>query len=445
LPANHQDEHEQRLALFIDFENIAIGVRDAHYRKFDVNLVLERLLDKGKLLVKKAYADWSRYADYKRSFHEAAIELIEVPQKSVGGKNSADIRLVVDAMDMSFQKEHINCFVVASGDSDFSPLVSKLKENNKYVIGLGVKNSTSDLLIENCDEFIFYEDLVRGQQRPVPVIANANEKQQEVFALLVDSILALQRENKEVLWGSMVKETMKRKKPSFNETYYGFRTFSHLLEDAQRRGIVVLRRDQKSGSYVVEDLGPGSVATSSRPEAVTASAPPPPPTPRLVETAPAPSAAPPETAEAAGAPRPPRRRRSRGRKPRGASVLAAGAYIDPASASAHPADEGGDLGYDQDEGGDDEHHEDAGADMAEDAGGADEHSTDGVRPGSADRDEREQGQERERPLPPASDPAQPERPAFSLFSWMKRDPVPRPSPAAGESERPPGTKPDPLE
>src|SRR5207245_5781839 len=269
LGSNSQDEHEQRLALFIDFENIAIGVRDAHYRKFDVNLVLERLLDKGKLLVKKAYADWSRYADYKRSFHEAAIELIEVPQKSVGGKNSADIRLVVDAMDMSFQKEHINCFVVASGDSDFSPLVSKLKENNKYVIGLGVKNSTSDLLIENCDEFIFYEDLVRGQQRPVPVIANANEKQQEVFALLVDSVLALQRENKEVLWGSMVKETMKRKKPSFNETYYGFRTFSHLLEDAQRRGIVVLRRDQKSGSYIVEDLGPGAVSSGAAPATTT--------------------------------------------------------------------------------------------------------------------------------------------------------------------------------
>ena len=248
-------QEEQRLALFVDFENIAIGVRDAHYRKFDVNLVLERLLDKGKLLVKKAYADWSRYSDYKRSFHEAAIELIEVPQKSVGGKNSADIRLVVDAMDMSFQKEHINCFVIASGDSDFSPLVSKLKENNKYVIGLGVKNSTSDLLLENCDEFIFYEDLVRGQQRPMPQIGNVPEKVAEVFSLLVDSVLALQRENKEVLWGSMVKETMKRKKPSFNETYYGFRTFSHLLEDAQRRGIVELRRDQKSGSYVIEDLG----------------------------------------------------------------------------------------------------------------------------------------------------------------------------------------------
>src|SRR6185369_15809135 len=189
-----------------------------------------------------------------------------------------------------------------SGDSDFSPLVSKLKENNKYVIGLGVKNSTSDLLIENCDEFIFYEDLVRGQQRPLPVIANVTEKVQECFALLVDSVLALQRENKEVLWGSMVKETMKRKKPSFNETYYGFRTFSHLLEDAQRRGIVALRRDQKSGSYIVEDLGPGavsSVATASP----AASVPSPAPVasvvpaalpaataaPRLVETPPAPA------------------------------------------------------------------------------------------------------------------------------------------------------------
>ncbi len=254
-------QDEQRLALFIDFENIAIGVRDAHYRKFDINLVLERLLDKGKLLSKKAYADWSRYSDYKRSFHEAAIELIEVPQKSVGGKNSADIRLVVDAMDMSFQKEHINCFVVCSGDSDFSPLVSKLKENNKYVIGLGVKNSTSELLIENCDEFIFYEDLVRVQQRPMPAISGTMpEKLQDCFNILVDSVSALQRENKEVLWGSMVKETMKRKKPSFNETYYGFRSFSHLLEDAQRRGIVTLRRDQKSGSYIIEDLGAAAAA-----------------------------------------------------------------------------------------------------------------------------------------------------------------------------------------
>lgn len=323
MAAAHQDE--QRLALFIDFENIAIGVRDAHYRKFDVNLVLERLLDKGKLLVKKAYADWSRYADYKRSFHEAAIELIEVPQKFVGGKNSADIRLVVDAMDMSFQKEHINCFVVASGDSDFSPLVSKLKENNKYVIGLGVKNSTSDLLLENCDEFIFYEDLVRGQHRPMPQIANVPEKVQECFGLLVDSVLALQRENKEVLWGSMIKETMKRKKPSFNETYYGFRTFSHLLEDAQRRGIVTLRRDQKSGSYIVEDLvaaPPTSVpAPSGRTSAETAA----PRTEAARASAAQPGGVGP-SAEAASEPpaegtngRTPRRRRSRSRRGRAAA------------------------------------------------------------------------------------------------------------------------------
>src|SRR4026209_1194964 len=190
LVAHNQDE--QRLALSVNSETAPIGARDAHYRKFDVNLVLERLLDKGKLLVKKAYADWSRYSDYKRSFHEAAIELIEVPQKSIGGKNSADIRLVVDAMDMSFQKEHINCFVIASDDSDFSPLVSKLKENNKYVIGLGVKNSTSDLLMDNGDEFIFYEALVRDRQQPaLPQIAGVPEKLQEAFGLLVDSVLAL--------------------------------------------------------------------------------------------------------------------------------------------------------------------------------------------------------------------------------------------------------------
>jgi uncharacterized LabA/DUF88 family protein len=375
LVAHNSDE--QRLALFIDFENIAIGVRDAHYRKFDVNLVLERLLDKGKLLVKKAYADWSRYSDYRRSFHEAAIELIEVPQKSVGGKNSADIRLVVDAMDMSFQKEHINCFVVASGDSDFSPLVSKLKENDKYVIGLGVKNSTSDLLIENCDEFIFYEDLVRGQQQPaLPQIAGVPEKLQEAFGLLVDSLLALQRENKEILWGSMVKETMKRKKPSFNETYYGFRTFSHLLEDAQRRGLVILRRDQKSGSYIVDDLGPaangGNIASVSAPGAVAGV-----------------SAAGSE-AEANGA-RGPRRRRGRGRRGRGS-------YTGTGVGSA----EGGDL----DEG--DEHDE--GADVAVDH--ASDHGHHDSPPASAE------------PRP------EPERPTFSFLSWLRRYPAPSSEPAS---------------
>jgi uncharacterized LabA/DUF88 family protein len=392
LVAHNSDE--QRLALFIDFENIAIGVRDAHYRKFDVNLVLERLLDKGKLLVKKAYADWSRYSDYRRSFHEAAIELIEVPQKSVGGKNSADIRLVVDAMDMSFQKEHINCFVVASGDSDFSPLVSKLKENNKYVIGLGVKNSTSDLLLENCDEFIFYEDLVRGQQRQMPVIANVTEKVQEGFALLVDSILALQRENKEVLWGSMVKETMKRKKPSFNETYYGFRTFSHLLEDAQRRGIVVLRRDQKSGSYIVEDLGNAGSASASAPAAVQQA-------PRTETAAAAPTNGSAEPAEAAanGA-RTPRRRRSRGGRSRTRAASTGTAYPENGAG----ADEGPELDDPDDD------QDDASLEASE-AGSAEVEPEPEVAaapdPEPARRDEPEHAPER----------------SFSLFSWIRRPPA----------------------
>jgi uncharacterized LabA/DUF88 family protein len=391
--AQNQSE-EQRLALFIDFENIAIGVRDAHYRKFDINLVVERLLDKGKLLVKRAYADWSRYSDYKRSFHEAAVELIEVPQKAVGGKNSADIRLVVDAMDMSFQKEHINCFVVASGDSDFSPLVSKLKENNKYVIGLGVKNSTSDLLIENCDEFIFYEDLVRGQQRPLPQIGNLPEKVQECFALLVDSVLALQRENKEILWGSMVKETMKRKRPSFNETYYGFRTFSHLLEDAQRKGIVTLRRDQRSGSYIVEDLGSVSVgAAPGRAEAVLPV--------RAVEPTPPPAAAQESSeAEAANGSRAPRRRRGRGRRLRG--ELPAGATAAETAAAGAIDDAGGDE--EGDEGlAESEAPEDSRAEA--EAATAGERAVD--HPASSPD-----------PGPP---PREPERSRFSLFSWMHRD------------------------
>ena len=350
-------QDEQRLALFIDFENIAIGVRDAHYRKFDVNLVLERLLDKGKLLVKKAYADWSRYSDYKRSFHEAAIELIEVPQKSIGGKNSADIRLVVDAMDMSFQKEHINCFVIASGDSDFSPLVSKLKENNKYVIGLGVKDSTSDLLMENCDEFIFYEDIVRGQERPLPAIANVSDKQRECFGLLVDSVLALQRENKETLWGSMVKETMKRKRPSFNEGYFGFRTFSHLLEDAQRRGIVTLRRDQRSGSYTIEDLGPGVGSGSAAPTLPMQTYRPATAEGRSTETrsaegsSAAPSGAVEGETNGASAPRPSRRRRGRGRRGRGsaAEAQAAGEAGSPEALEneGEETDETDDLGADE--------------------------------------------------------------------------------------------------
>jgi uncharacterized protein (TIGR00288 family) len=241
---------ESKIALFIDFENIAIGVMDAKYKKFDIGLVLERLLEKGKIVVKRAYSDWDKFPDYKRELHEAAIEMIEIPGRGYSGKNSADIRMAVDAMDMCWSKDHIDLFVIASGDSDFSPLVSKLKENDKYVIGCGVKNSSSNLLIDNCDEFIFYEDLVRGMAK-TPTVAFQDKKKAEVFKLLIDSIKALMRENKEILWGSMVKQTMQRKKPTFNEEYYGYNTFSDLLEDAQSNDIIKIKKDQKSGSYVI--------------------------------------------------------------------------------------------------------------------------------------------------------------------------------------------------
>ena len=241
---------DQRLSLFIDFENIALGVRDAQYKKFDIHLVLQRLIEKGRIVFKKAYADWTRYAEYKRAFHEAAIELIDIPQRNYSGKNSADIRMVVDALDLAASKTHITTFVICSGDSDFSPLVSKLKENNKSVIGVGVKNSTSDLLISNCDEFIFYEDLVR-ETRELPSVDSLPEKKREVFRLLLDSIQALQRENYDVIWGSMIKQTMQRKQPYFNESYYGYRSFSELLEDAERHKLLSMKKDVKSGGYII--------------------------------------------------------------------------------------------------------------------------------------------------------------------------------------------------
>ena len=249
-PASISDE--RKIAVFCDFENIALGVRGSE-TKLDVNLILERLLEKGKIIVKKAYADWERYSEYKKPFHEAAIELIDIPQKYYSGKNSADIKMVVDAMDLCYSKEHLDTFVLVSGDSDFSPLVSKLKENDKYVIGVGVKNSSSSLLIDNCDEFIYYEDIWRDVQRAAR-LDNLSEKDAEVFGLLLDAMFALDRENKDVLWGSMIKQTMKRKRPSFNEGYYGYRTFSELLEDAQRKKIIRLKRDQRSGNYVVAGL-----------------------------------------------------------------------------------------------------------------------------------------------------------------------------------------------
>src|SRR5512136_716469 len=249
------NEKESALAVFIDFENLALGFKNKKEKRFDIQKVLARLVEKGKLIVKKAYADWSGYSDYKRALHEAAIELIDIPKRAVSDKNSADIRLCVDSIDLCYSKEHIDTFVIVSGDSDFSPLVSKLKENGKRVIGLGMKESSSHLLIDNCDEFIYYEDLERPLGIPPKIEQELPEKKKEAFQLLVDSVLALVRENKEVLWSSMVKETMKRKKPSFNESYHGYRTFSDLLADAEKHGIIRVRTDSRSGTYVVVGFG----------------------------------------------------------------------------------------------------------------------------------------------------------------------------------------------
>lgn len=245
---------ERSLAIFIDFENLALGFQGRRDR-FDIARVLERLVEKGKIVAKKAYADWSRFATYTTPLHEAAIELVEIPRRATSGKNSADIRLCVDAMDLAYSKEHIDTFVVVSGDSDFSPLVSKLKELGKHVIGLGMQESTSDLLRDNCDEFIYYEDLGQAPGLAPTLNAQLPETKRRAFGLLLESLLALRRENKDVLWSSMVKDTMKRKKPSFNEAYHGYRTFSELLEDAQKEGLLELDTDKRSRTYVVTRFG----------------------------------------------------------------------------------------------------------------------------------------------------------------------------------------------
>jgi len=296
------------IAVFCDFENVALGVRDAKYSKFDIGKVLEKLLLKGSIVVKKAYCDWERYKEFKAPMHEASFELIEIPHVRMSGKNSADIRMVVDALDLCYTKSHVDTFVIVSGDSDFSPLVSKLRENNKLVIGVGVKSSTSDLLIANCDEFIYYDDLVRkdeqrrGRRRapakqppqaaakqavsgagaalpsatspaspPAPETAAAefappqvsaetprseDEKKQEAFDLVLATIEALaeDREEDEKIWGSMIKQALKRQRPGFNETYHGFRSFSQLLEEAQARKLIEIEKDEKSGGYVVKAI-----------------------------------------------------------------------------------------------------------------------------------------------------------------------------------------------
>ena len=257
------DSVDSSLALFCDFENIALGVRDARYAKFDINRVLERLLVKGSIIVKKAYCDWGRYKDFKGVMHEANFELIDIPHVRQSGKNSADIRMVVDALDLCYTKSHVNTFVVISGDSDFSPLVSKLRENAKTVIGVGVKNSTSDLLISTCDEFIFYDDLIRERkQRKRPAAQSSRKKSakppdrmQEGIDLTLETADALnaERGGEEKLWGSMVKQALKRRRPGFNESSYGFDSFSRLLEEARDRDQVELELDERSGGYIIRD------------------------------------------------------------------------------------------------------------------------------------------------------------------------------------------------
>jgi uncharacterized protein (TIGR00288 family) len=256
-------QEARSLAVFCDFENIALGVREAKYAQFDMEKVLERLLAKGSIVVKKAYCDWERYKEFKATMHAASFELIEIPHVRQSGKNSADIRMVVDALDLCYTKGHVDTFVIVSGDSDFSPLVSKLRENAKLVIGVGVKNSSSDLLINNCDEFIFYDDLVRADEQKRRAAKKRREsaagageekdKKQEAFDLLVETLNALiaERGEGERIWGSMVKQALKRRKPGFNESYYGFRTFSDLLEEGEKKGLIRLEPDEKSGGHIL--------------------------------------------------------------------------------------------------------------------------------------------------------------------------------------------------
>jgi len=267
------------MAVFCDFENVALGVRDANYEKFDIKPVLERLLLKGSIVVKKAYCDWDRYKTFKAPMHEANFELIEIPHVRQSGKNSADIRMVVDALDLCYTKAHVDTFVIISGDSDFSPLVSKLRENAKRVIGVGVKQSTSDLLVANCDEFIFYDDLVREKNRaaakrkeeldarrgqPSTRRPSDDKRKEELEArkaqaleMVVETFdaLVLERGDTGKIWASLLKDTLKRRRPDFSETFYGFRTFGNLLEEAQTRGLFEFGRDEKSGTYVYRSTG----------------------------------------------------------------------------------------------------------------------------------------------------------------------------------------------
>ncbi|MFN4148786.1 MAG: NYN domain-containing protein [Rhodocyclaceae bacterium] len=328
------------MAVFCDFENIALGVRDAQYEKFDIKPVLERLLLKGSIVVKKAYCDWERYKSFKAAMHEANFELIEIPHVRQSGKNSADIRMVVDALDLCYTKSHVNTFVIISGDSDFSPLVSKLRENAKRVIGVGVKQSTSDLLIANCDEFIYIDDLMRkkareDKQAKKPVDPQEMEARRtkglEMAAATLEALLE-DRSDDEKVWASVLKEAIKRRHPGFNEAYHGFKTFGALLEEAARRGLMEVGREANS-TYVKRRApgaapGEAAIATGARTEPAAAQGPIPaaaaegavPPAPSLELSAA-------EAAETAPAPR----RRGRGRK-----SAAAATETPPATAAETP-------------------------------------------------------------------------------------------------------------
>jgi uncharacterized protein (TIGR00288 family) len=322
------------MALFCDFENIALGVRDAQYEKFDIRPVLERLLARGSIVVKKAYCDWDRYKAFKATMHEANFELIEIPHVRQSGKNSADIRLVVDALDLCYTKSHVDTFVIISGDSDFSPLVSKLRENAKQVIGVGVKQSTSDLLIANCDEFIYYDDLVRdsdalraaqrrGREKRSPdeeskrteKVEARKTKAVELAAATFADLIAVRGDGERV-WASVLKEVIKRRNPGFNETYFGFRTFGNLLEEAASRGLLAVGRDEKSGTFVTRAQPGPAEAEAAAGDSVTAAAVDLPETPESGEASPAREGAP---------ARAPRRRGGRARK-------------EPAQAEAVPAE-----------------------------------------------------------------------------------------------------------
>jgi len=246
-------EAQRNLAVFIDFENLALGFKGKS-SDFDMSRVLDRLLEKGKVMVKFAYCDWSRFQKYTGPLHESGISLIEIPKRGMTGKNSADIRLVVDAMELCHTKDHIDTFVVVSGDSDFTPLVGKLKENGKHVIGVGMKGSTSELLADNCDEFLFYEDIV-APDKPIGGGARTIPKDKEVaWQLLFETLRALQREGTGVLYASLVKDTMRRKRPSFSESSYGYESFGDMLEEARDAGFIDLREDERSGTWVVTAL-----------------------------------------------------------------------------------------------------------------------------------------------------------------------------------------------